>query len=118
MIFQVSQNALVSPVFTRPIVVVINNGQTNLCAWPGYTRNRKTVSDHDCDGLKNARYRSLLCPPPYPKLRTLVEAIIDIVLNKEERRMAETQDNAASFEEAVGKMASNLLIGHEVKDAA
>ena len=58
---------------------------------------------------------SLSCPPSSPQSKALVGAII---LNTEERRRARTPDNAASFQEAVGKIVGDLLIGHEVKDAA
>ena len=85
---------------------------------PGHTRNRKPMSDHDYDELKNARYMSLSCPPSSLQSKALVGAIIDIILNTEERRRARTPDNAASFQEAVGKIVGDLLIGHEVKDAA
>ena len=68
---------------------------------PGHTRNRKTMSDLDYDELKNARYISLSCPPSSPQSKALVGAIIDIILNTEERRRARTPDNAASFQEAV-----------------
>ena len=84
---------------------------------PGHTRNRKTMSDHDYDELKNARYMSLSCPPSSHQSRAMVAAIIDIILDTEERRRARTQDNAASFQEAVGKIVGDILIEHEVKDA-
>ena len=81
----------------------------------GHTRNRKTMSYHDYDELKNARYMSLSCPPSSPQSKALVGAIIDYILKTEERRRARTQGNAASFQEAVGKIIGDLLIGHEVK---
>ena len=71
---------------------------------PGHTRNRKTMSDHDYDELKNARYMSLSCPPSSPQSKALVGAIIGIILNTEERRRSRTQDNAASFQDAAGKI--------------
>ena len=83
----------------------------------GHIRNRKTMSDHDYDELKNARYMSLSCPPSSPQSKALVGAIIDIILNTEERRRARTPDNAVSFQDAVGKIVGDLLIGHEVQDA-
>ena len=85
---------------------------------PGHTRNRKTSSDHDYDELKNARYMSLSCPPSSPQSKALVGAIIDIILKTEERCRARTKDNAAPFQDAVGKTIGDLLIGHSVKDAA
>ena len=75
------------------------------------------MSGHDYDELKNARYMSLSCPPSSPQSKALVGAIIDIILNTEERCRARTKDNAASFQEAVGKIIGDLLIAMEVKEA-
>ena len=69
------------------------------------------MSDHDYDELKNARYMSLSCPPSSLQSKALVGAIIDIILNIEERRRAKDLSNAASFQEAVGKIVGDLLIG-------
>ena len=85
---------------------------------PGHTRNRKTMCDHDYDEPKNARYMSLSCPPSSLQSKALVGAIIDIILNTEERCRARTKDNAASFQDAVGKIVGDLLIGREAKDSA
>ena len=53
---------------------------------------------------------SLSCPPSSPQSKALVGAIIDIILDTEERRRARTKDNAASFQEAVGKIVGDLLV--------
>ena len=47
----------------------------------------------------------------------MVGAIIDIILNTEGRCRVRTKDNAASFQEAFGKIIGDLLIAMEVKEA-
>ena len=75
------------------------------------------MADIDINDLTQARYMSLSCPPSSPQSKVMVGAIIDIILNTEERCRVRTKDNAASFQEAFGKIIGDLLIAMEVKEA-
>ncbi len=60
---------------------------------------------------------SLSCPTSFLQSTALEAAIIYIILKTKQRRRTRAPDNAASLQEAVGKIVGDLLIGHEVKDA-
>ena len=78
---------------------------------PGYTRNRKTKTEVTIDELKQARYMSLTSPPASPEAKRLVDSIIDIILNTEQRKRARQPSAAVAFKSAVGLIVGDLLIG-------
>ena len=82
-----------------------------------YTSNRKhTMTDHDITEIADARYIGLMCPPASPEAKSLVNDIINIIEQAEQRqRVRKAKDNAA-FRSAVGLITGDLLIAMEAKE--
>ena len=84
---------------------------------PGYTSNRKhTMTDYDINEIADARYMGLMCPPASPEARALVNDIINIIEQSEQRQRARKAKDKAAFRSAVGLIVGDLLIAMEVKE--
>ena len=84
---------------------------------PGYTSNHKhTMTDHDINEIADARYMGLICPPASPEARALVNDIINIIEQAEQRQRARKAKDKAAFRSAVGLITGDLLIALEVKE--
>ncbi|XDZ70294.1 hypothetical protein AB8879_09985 [Alphaproteobacteria bacterium LSUCC0744] len=68
------------------------------------------------DELKQARYMSLTSPPASPEAKRLVDSIIDIILDTEQRKRARTPSAAVAFKSAVGLIVGDLLIGLKTRE--
>ena len=82
-----------------------------------YTRNRKhTTTDHDINELMKAGFLGLTCPPASPEAKALVNDIINIIEQAEQRQRAWKAKDQAAFRSAVGLIVGDLLIAMEVKE--
>ena len=74
------------------------------------------MTDHDITEIADARYMGLMCPPASPEAKSLVNDIINIIEQAEQRqRVRKAKDNAA-FRSAVGLITGDLLIAMEAKE--
>jgi hypothetical protein len=83
---------------------------------PEYTRNRKTMTEVNIDGLKQARYMSLTSPPASTEAKRLMNSIIKIILSSEQRKRARQPNAAVASKSAVGLIVGDLLIGLQTKE--
>ena len=74
------------------------------------------MTDHDINEIADARYIGLICPPASPEARALVNDIINIIEQAEQRQRARKAKDNAVFRSAVGLIVGDLLIAVEVKE--
>ena len=72
--------------------------------------------DYDITEIVDARYMGLMCPPASPEARALVNDIINIIEQAEQRQRARKAKDKAAFRSAVGLFTGDLLIAMEVKE--
>ena len=63
------------------------------------------MTDYDITEIADARYMGLMCPPASPEARALVNDIINIIEQSEQRKRARTAEHNAAFRSAVGLIA-------------
>jgi len=73
------------------------------------------MTEVNINELKQARYMSLTSPPASPEAKRLVDSIIDIILNTEQRKRARQPSAAVAFKSAVGLIVGDLLIGLQTR---
>ena len=74
------------------------------------------MTDHDITEIADARYMGLMCPPASPEARALVNDIINIIEQSEQRQRARKAKDKAAFRSAVGLITGDLLIAKEMKE--
>ena len=74
------------------------------------------MTDHDITEIADARFMGLMCPPASPEAKALVNDIINIIEQAEQRQRARTAEHNAAFRSAVGLIVGDLLIAMEVKE--
>ena len=74
------------------------------------------MTDHDINEIADARYMGLMCPPASPEAKALVNDIIKIIEQAEQRQRARKAKDMAAFRSAVGLIVGDLLIAVEVKE--
>ncbi len=74
------------------------------------------MTDHDITEIADARYMGLMCPPASLEAKALVDDIINIILQAEERQRARSNQQEFDFRSAVGLITGDLLIALEVKE--
>ena len=74
------------------------------------------MTEVNIDELKLARYMSLTSPSASPEGKRLVDNIINIILNTEQRMRARQPGAAAAFKSAVGLIVGDLLIGLQTRE--
>jgi hypothetical protein len=74
------------------------------------------MTDYDITEIADARYMGLMCPPASPEAKALVNDIINIIEQAEQRQRARTAEHNAAFRSAVGLIVGDLLIAMEVKE--
>ena len=74
------------------------------------------MTDHDITEIADARYMGLMCPPASPEARALVNDIINIIEQAEQRQRARKAKDQAAFRSAVGLITGDLLIAKEMKE--
>ena len=73
------------------------------------------MTDYDITEIADARYMGLMCPPASPEARVLVDDIINIIEQSEQRQRARKAKDKAAFRSAVCLIVGDLLIAMEVK---
>ena len=73
------------------------------------------MTDHNITEIADARYMGLICPPASPEAKALVNDIITIIEQAEQRKRARKAKNQAAFRSAIGLITGDLLIAMEVK---
>ena len=76
------------------------------------------MTDHDINEIADARYMGLMCPPASPEARALVNEIINIIEQSEQRQRARKAKDKAAFRSVVGLIIGDLLIAVEMTTAA
>ena len=76
------------------------------------------MTDHDITEIADARYIGLMCPPSSPEAKALVNDIINIIEQAEQRQRARKAKDKAAFRSAVGLITGELLIALVVTTAA
>ena len=74
------------------------------------------MADIDIKEIADARYMGLMCPPASPEAKALVNDIINIIEQAEQRQRARKARDMAAFRSAVGLIVGDLLIAVEVKE--
>ena len=74
------------------------------------------MADIDIKEIADARYMGLMCPPASPEAKALVNDIINIIEQAEQRQRARKAKDMAAFRSAVGLIVGDLLIAVEVKE--
>ena len=74
------------------------------------------MADYDITEIADARYMGLMCPPASPEARALVNDIINIIEQSEQRQRARSDQHEIDFRSAVGLILGDLLIAMEVKE--
>ena len=74
------------------------------------------MADYDITEIADARYMGLMCPPASPEARALVNDIINIIEQSEQRQRARKAKDKAAFRSAVGLITGDLLIAKEMKE--
>jgi len=74
------------------------------------------MADYDIKEIADARYMGLMCPPSSPEAKALVNEIINIIEQAEQRQRARKAKDMAAFRSAVGLIVGDLLIAVEVKE--
>ena len=74
------------------------------------------MTDYDITEIADARYMGLMCPPASPEAKALVNDIINIIEQSEQRQRARKAKDKAAFRTAVGLITGDLLIAMEVKE--
>jgi hypothetical protein len=74
------------------------------------------MADIDIKEIADARYMGLMCPPASPEAKALVNDIINIIEQAEQRQRARKAKDMAAFRSAVGIIVGDLLIAVEVKE--
>ena len=75
------------------------------------------MTDYDITEIADARYMGLMCPPASPEAKALVNDIINIIEQAEQRQRARLDQHEIDFRSAVGLIVGDLLIAMEVKEA-
>jgi hypothetical protein len=76
------------------------------------------MTEVNINELKQARYMSLTSPPASPEAKRLVDSIIDIILNTEQRKRARQPSATVAFKSAVGLIVGDLEIWAENRPTA
>ena len=71
------------------------------------------MADIDIKEIADARYMGLMCPPASPEAKALVNDIINIIEQAEQRQRARKAKDMAAFRSAVGLIVGDLLIAME-----
>jgi hypothetical protein len=74
------------------------------------------MTDHDITEIADARYMGMMCPPASPEAKALVNDIIDIIEQSEQRQRARKAKDKAAFKSAVGLIVGDLLIAMEERE--
>ena len=74
------------------------------------------MTDYDITEIADARFMVLMCPPASPEAKALVNDIINIIEQTEQRQRARKAKDKAAFRAAVGLVVGDLLIALEVKE--
>ena len=74
------------------------------------------MADYHIKEIADARYMGLMCPPSSPEAKALVNEIINIIEQAEQRQRARKAKDMAAFRSAVGLIVGDLLIAVEVKE--
>ena len=74
------------------------------------------MTDHNITEIADARYMGLMCPPASPQAKALVNNIINIIEQAEQRKRVRKAKDKAAFRLAVGLITGDLLIAMEVKE--
>ena len=74
------------------------------------------MTDYDITEIADARYMGLMCPPASPEAKALVNDIINIIKQAEQRQRARSDQHEIDFRSAVGLIVGDLLIAMEVKE--
>ena len=74
------------------------------------------MTDYDITEIADARYMGLMCPPASPEAKALVNDIINIIEQAEQRQRARLDQHEIDFRSAVGLIVGDLLIAIEVKE--
>ena len=74
------------------------------------------MTDHNITAIADARYMGLMCPPASPQAKALVNNIINIIEQAEQRKRVRKAKDKAAFRLAVGLITGDLLIAMEVKE--
>ncbi len=72
--------------------------------------------DHDITEIADARFMGLMCAPASPEAKALVNNIINIIEQAEQRKRVRKAKDKAAFRLAVGLITGDLLIAMEVKE--
>ena len=76
------------------------------------------MTDYDITEIADARCMGLMCFPASPEARALVNDIINIIEQAEQRQRARKAKDKAAFRSAVGLITGELLIALVVTTAA
>ena len=74
------------------------------------------MTDHNITEMADARYVGLMCPLASPQAKALVNNIINIIEQAEQRKRVRKAKDKAAFRLAVGLITGDLLIAMEVKE--
>ena len=74
------------------------------------------MTDYDITEIADARYMGLMCSPASPQAKALVNNIINIIEQAEQRKRVRKVKDKAAFRLAVGLITGDLLIALEVKE--
>ena len=74
------------------------------------------MTEYDINEIADARFMGLMCPPASPKAKALVNEIINIIEQSEQRQTAQKEEDKAAFRSAVSLIVGDLLIAMEVKE--
>ena len=72
--------------------------------------------DHDITEIADARFMGLMCAPASPEAKALVNNIINIIEQAEQRKRVRKAKDKAAFRLAVGLITGDPLIAMEVKE--
>lgn len=67
----------------------------------------------DIEDIRNARYMSLYSPPTSYQAKQLTKVIIETIKATEQRKRRRKANDERAFQDAVGLIIGDLLIGYE-----
>ena len=76
------------------------------------------MTDYHINEIADARYMGLMCPPASPDAKALVNDIINIIEQAEQRQRARKEEDKSAFRSVVGLIIGDLVIAVEMTTAA
>lgn len=75
------------------------------------------MTEIDINELSDARFMGLMCPAGSYQSKSLVNAMVELIISTEQRKRARKHNDLVNFKDAVSRIVGDLLIALEVKEA-